>query len=126
MNKDFKNTEICELGTLREKVADFIEHNEVLCKLRGEKYYEVEDAIVDFINTMIIIREKTKDLFVLTKDEYDAINITAEKIVQWEQEFKDEIEKQISEIKEQSRKEIAQEIKNDIVTDKTPEPIKKE
>ena len=52
MNEDFKNTEICESGTLREKVADFIEHNEVLCKLHGEKYYYVEDSLVDFISNL--------------------------------------------------------------------------
>lgn len=49
MNEDFRNTEICEPGTLRAKVADFIEHNEVLSKLHGEKYYYVEDSLVDFI-----------------------------------------------------------------------------
>ena len=49
MIDDFKDSEICKHGTLREKVADFIEHNEVLCKLHGEKYYYIEDSIVDFI-----------------------------------------------------------------------------
>ena len=52
MNEDFKNTEICQPGTLRERVANFIEHNEVLCKLYGEKYYYVEDSLVDFINNL--------------------------------------------------------------------------
>ena len=49
MISNFENTEMCKPGTLREKVADFIEHNEVLCKLYGEEYYCVEDSIVDFI-----------------------------------------------------------------------------
>ena len=49
MVDNFEDTEICEPGTLRAKVADFIEHNDVLCKLHGEKYYYVEDSLVDFI-----------------------------------------------------------------------------
>ena len=47
-----ENTEYCKPQTLRYKVANFLMSDPNLCKFRGEKYYEVEDALVDFINNL--------------------------------------------------------------------------
>ena len=47
-----ENNEICKPGTLRYKVACFLTNDKNLCKFRGEQYYEVEDALVEFINNL--------------------------------------------------------------------------
>ena len=47
-----ENTEICKPGTLRYKVACFLTNDKNLSKFRGEQYFEVEDALVDFINNL--------------------------------------------------------------------------
>ena len=47
-----EDTEICKPGTLRYKVACFLTNDKNLCKFRGEQYFEVEDALVDFINSL--------------------------------------------------------------------------
>lgn len=44
--------EFCQPGTLRYKVAQFIMSNRNLTKFRGEKYFEVEDDLVDFISNL--------------------------------------------------------------------------
>ena len=44
--------EFCQPGTLRYKVAQFIMSNRNLAKFKGEKYFEVEDDLVDFISNL--------------------------------------------------------------------------
>lgn len=39
----------CAVGTIREKVAQFIDKTPVLSKFEGEQYYDLEDALVGFI-----------------------------------------------------------------------------
>jgi len=85
-----------------------------------QKFYEDEVVDMDEIYERLAeledkiergeLAEVPEGAVVLTKEEYDAINITEEQIVQWKQNFKDEIETQILEIKEQARKETAREI----------------
>lgn len=41
--------ERCKSDTIRNDVAEFIDNNLLLTSYEGEKYYELEDAIVDFI-----------------------------------------------------------------------------
>lgn len=47
-----ENTEYCKPQTLRYKVSEFIMSDPNLCMFRGEKYFEVEDALVDFIQNL--------------------------------------------------------------------------
>ena len=47
-----ENTEYCKPQTLRYKVYEFIMSNPNLCRFRGDQYFEVEDALVDFINSL--------------------------------------------------------------------------
>ena len=47
-----ENTEYCKPQTLRYKVCEFIMSDPNLCRFRGEQYFEVEDALVDFINNL--------------------------------------------------------------------------
>lgn len=47
VNNKFWN--VCTHGSLREKVAEFIDKSPLLSKLKGDKYYDLEDEIVDFI-----------------------------------------------------------------------------
>lgn len=44
--------EFCQPGTLRYKVAQFLISNRNLAKFKGEKYFEVEDDLVDFISNL--------------------------------------------------------------------------
>ena len=44
--------EFCQPGTLRYKVAQFLMSNRNLAKFKGEKYFEVEDDLVDFISNL--------------------------------------------------------------------------
>lgn len=44
--------EFCQPETLRYKVAQFLMDNRNLAKFRGEKYFEVEDDLVDFISNL--------------------------------------------------------------------------
>lgn len=39
----------CTAGSIREKVVEFINKSPLLSKLKDEAYYEMEDALVDFI-----------------------------------------------------------------------------
>lgn len=48
-----QNTEQCTTGSLREKVVNFMESNPVLNKLPGIEWYEIEDALVDFIISLL-------------------------------------------------------------------------
>ncbi len=48
----------CNSGSLRQAVADFLEHHPLLSRFKGEEYYEIEDAIVAFIEQ---IRQKVCD-----------------------------------------------------------------
>lgn len=41
----------CTAGSIRQKVAEFIDKSPVLSKLKGESYYDMEDALVEFIET---------------------------------------------------------------------------
>lgn len=41
----------CTAGSIRQKVAEFIDKSPVLSKLKGEDYYDMEDALVEFIET---------------------------------------------------------------------------
>jgi len=47
-----ENTEYCKPQTLRYKVSEFMMSDPNLCVFRGEKYFEVEDALVDFIQNL--------------------------------------------------------------------------
>ena len=47
-----ENTEYCKPQTLRYKVSEFIMSDPNLCVFRGDKYFEVEDALVDFIQNL--------------------------------------------------------------------------
>lgn len=40
------------MKTIREQVIDFMEHNEYLSKLRDEKWFEMEDSLVGFIEKL--------------------------------------------------------------------------
>lgn len=44
--------ELCQPETLRYKVAQFLMGNRNLAKFKGEKYFEVEDDLVDFISNL--------------------------------------------------------------------------
>lgn len=39
----------CVHGSIREKVAQFIDQSPLLSKYKGEQYYDLEDALVEFI-----------------------------------------------------------------------------
>lgn len=49
----------CTTDSLREKVAIFMDNDSNLSKLTGKKYYEVEDALVEFIAN--ILQENQED-----------------------------------------------------------------
>lgn len=40
------------MKTIREKVIDFMEHNEQLTKLKGENWYKMEDSLVEFVERL--------------------------------------------------------------------------
>lgn len=48
-----QNIEQCTVGSLREKVVNFMESNPILTKLSGVEWYEMEDALVDFVISII-------------------------------------------------------------------------
>lgn len=51
----------CSNGSIREIVALFIDSSPLLSKLKGEKYYQLEDSIVSLIeNNRDLISEKYK------------------------------------------------------------------
>lgn len=41
------------MDKIREKVVDFMEHNEILTKLENEKWYSMEDSLVELIKNCI-------------------------------------------------------------------------
>lgn len=47
--RDDKYWDICNDESIRQKVAEFIDNSPLLSKFKGEKYYELEDAIVALI-----------------------------------------------------------------------------
>ena len=47
--RDNKYWDTCNDQSIRQKVAEFIDNSPLLSKFKGEKYYELEDAIVDLI-----------------------------------------------------------------------------
>lgn len=60
-NTNFWNK--CENGTIRNDVAEFIDNNPLLSKYTGDKYYQLEDAIVDFLSqeSEKIYRERDRE-----------------------------------------------------------------
>ena len=46
-NNDFWDK--CEPGSIRHAVAQFIDHSPILSRYKGDKYYAIEDGIIDFI-----------------------------------------------------------------------------
>ena len=46
------DSEFCQTGTLRYKVAQFLMSNRNLARFSGDKYFEVEDDLVDFISNL--------------------------------------------------------------------------
>lgn len=44
--------ELCQPETLRYKVAQFLMSNRNLARFKGEKYFEIEDDLVDFISNL--------------------------------------------------------------------------
>lgn len=52
-NHDFWN--ICSNGSIREDVAKFIDSTRAVSKLKGKAYYEFEDALINFLQS---IKEK--------------------------------------------------------------------
>ena len=42
---------VCNGNTIRDKVAEFIDNSPLLNKLKGDKYFNLEDAIVSLIET---------------------------------------------------------------------------
>lgn len=40
------------MGKIREQVINFMEHNEQLSKLKGKKWYEMEDSLIEFIERL--------------------------------------------------------------------------
>ena len=60
-NDDFWET--CNSGTVRQKVAEFIDSSPILSHLKGDKYYHLEDALVGFIedNKELIFREVERE-----------------------------------------------------------------
>lgn len=53
----------CTTDSIREAVAEFIDHSPLLQKYKNEKYYELEDAIVNFIEEKkeLIYREVDRE-----------------------------------------------------------------
>lgn len=53
----------CHKGTIRQKVAEFIDESPSLSKLKGKKYYDLEDELVAFIeeNKQLISAEVDKE-----------------------------------------------------------------
>lgn len=47
--RDDKYWDTCNDQSIRQKVAEFIDDSPLLSKFKGEKYYELEDAIVALI-----------------------------------------------------------------------------
>ena len=47
------------MGTIREQVIDFMEHNEQLTKLKGENWYKMEDSLVEFIEKLTNEKDTT-------------------------------------------------------------------
>lgn len=50
--KNEKIYEQCYQGSIRETVADFIDNSPLLFKFTGKEYYELEDSLVDLIQTV--------------------------------------------------------------------------
>ena len=40
------------MGKIREQVINFMEHSEQLSKLKGKKWYEMEDSLVEFVERL--------------------------------------------------------------------------
>lgn len=57
--RDNKFWDVCSNGSIREKVAEFIDQNPAVSHLKDEPYYDFEDALVQFIydNREMISRE---------------------------------------------------------------------
>ena len=57
--------EQCNNNSIRQKVATFIDSSPILSHFKGEKYYQLEDALVSFIekNRELIYREVDKEYF---------------------------------------------------------------
>lgn len=53
----------CLPGSIRSAVAEFIDNSPLLSQYRGDKYYQLEDALVDFIESKrdLIFREVDKE-----------------------------------------------------------------
>lgn len=47
------NLEMCSNGNLRERVASFIDTTPSISNFKGDKYYALEDALVDFVANLI-------------------------------------------------------------------------
>lgn len=47
------------METIREQVVDFMEHNEYLSKLRDEKWFEMEDKLVELIENTTHTKDTT-------------------------------------------------------------------
>lgn len=44
--RDNNYWDVCNGNTIRDKVAEFIDNSPLLNKLKGDKYFNLEDAIV--------------------------------------------------------------------------------
>lgn len=47
------NTDECVMGSIREEVADFMSRDPILERLEGDRWYAMEDALVDFIYNIL-------------------------------------------------------------------------
>ncbi|MBQ9481024.1 MAG: hypothetical protein IJU84_02550 [Clostridia bacterium] len=59
--KDTKIYDECYHNSVREKVAKFIDNSPLLNNFNGEKYFELEDSIVDLVKDVTSIQEKRPD-----------------------------------------------------------------
>ena len=57
--------DICTPGSIRHAIAEFIDHSPLLQHFKGEKYYKLEDALVEFIeqNRELIYQEIKQEYF---------------------------------------------------------------
>lgn len=47
------------MGTIREKVIEFMEHNKHLTKLENEDWYETEDSLVKLVEEISGLKDDT-------------------------------------------------------------------
>lgn len=66
----------CDDDSIRQKVAEFIDHTPAVCNLKDKAYYDFEDALVEFIEQN---RQLIYDEVAMENYREDVINYAAEK-----------------------------------------------